>query len=60
MRGCRLVPGKAPSPFVPGATDDSFVIALKAGDSLSDRDAVSLAFAPFHVRSVDLAPSERI
>jgi hypothetical protein len=55
----RMIPGREPSPFVEGATDDRFVLALEAGGDLASAAAVQAWLAPFHVGRVELRGGER-
>lgn len=56
LRG--LVPGKEPSPSIPGATDTLFVVAVEENDVLRDATAVGRAFEAFHVRRVETRQAE--
>lgn len=50
---CGLRPGRKPAPFVPGATDRLFVLAIETDDGASDPTVVREIFSPFNVRQVD-------
>ena len=49
----RLAPGREPAPFVRGATDRAFVLAVEENDVLSDAAAVLREFSKFNVRTVE-------